>query len=212
MDRRRTVREGYDAIGEAYLAERSAGGRERDLVEAFAADLPGGARVLDAGCGGGVPVAAALLAAGHRVVGLDASRRQLALAGERVPGAARVQGDLVGLPFGDGTFDGLVALHSIIHVPREEHDSVLAEFARVLRPGGRLLVTTGTEPWEGTNPDWLDAGAEMAWSFFGRDRSLELLTGAGFAVEGETVVGDEMGGGEWLFARARLARPQYGRG
>lgn len=204
MDRKRTVRRGYDAIAEEYLAERSAGDRERELVEEFAAALPAGARVLDAGCGAGVPATAALLAAGHRVVGLDASREQLRLAGERVPAAARVQGDLAGLPFREEAFDGLVAYHSIIHVPREEHGRVLGEFARVLRPGGRLLVTTGVEPWEGTNPDWLDAGAEMVWSFHGRERSLELLTETGFDVEDEAVVGDEMGGGEWLFVRARL--------
>lgn len=205
MDRKRTVRRGYDALAEAYLAERSTGGQEREVAAEFAADLPAGARVLDAGCGAGVPATAVLLAAGHRVVGLDASREQLRLAGERVPGAARVRGDLGRLPFRDGAFDGLVALHSIIHVAREEHDRVLGEFARVLRPEGRLLVTTGTEAWEGTNPDWLDAGAEMAWSFHGRERTLELLAEAGFAVESETVLGDEMGGGEWLFVRAQLA-------
>jgi len=106
----------------------------------------------------------------------------------------------------DDAVDALTALHSVIHVPREHHERVFAEFARVLRPCGRLLVTTGVGEWEGENDDWLDSGAEMRWSFHGREASLELLDDAGFDVEDDTVVGDELGdgGGEWLFVTARL--------
>lgn len=202
-DSKRVVRRGYDDVATDYLAERAETGRERELAEAFAADLRDDSRVLDAGCGAGVPVTTVLADAGHRVVGLDASREQLRLARERVP-AALVQGDLTRLPFADGAFDALVSFHAVIHVPREEHAGALAEFARVLRPDGRLLVSTGVEPWEGTNPDWLDAGAEMFWSFHGRERNLELLEEAGFVVDGEEVVGDDIGGGSFLFVRGRL--------
>lgn len=204
MDDRRAVREGYDDLADAYLAQRDEGGRERELAAGFAADLPDGARVLDAGCGGGRPATAALAAAGHDVVGLDASGAMLRRARERVPAAGFLGGDLSRLPFDAGAFDGLLSYHAVIHVPREAHGRVFAEFARVLRPGGLLLVTVGTEPWEGTNPDWLDSGAAMRWSFHGRETNLRLLGEAGFAVESETVVGDELGGGEWLFVRARL--------
>lgn len=197
------MRAGYDAIAETYLSNRDDAGRDRELVAAFAADLPDGSRVLDAGCGAGVP-AAATLASAHDVVGLDAAGEQVALARERVPATRFVQGDLARLPFVAGTFDGLVSLHAVIHVPREAHGAVFREFHRVLQPGGRLLVTTGVEPWEWRNPDWLETGTEMVWSFHGRERSLDLLGDAGFTVENERVVGDELGGGEWLYVRARV--------
>lgn len=200
MTRKHTVRDGYDSISEAYLAERRPDGRERELVESFATTLPGGARVLDAGCGAGVPVTATLVDR-HEVVGLDASAAQLTLARDHVSVARLVRGDLERLPFADGAFDGLASCHAVIHVPRERHGDVLREFHRVLRSGGRLLVTLGIDPWEGTNPDWLDAGTEMFWSYHGRERNLELLAAAGFTVERETVVDDELGG-EWLFVRA----------
>ncbi|WP_232342985.1 class I SAM-dependent methyltransferase [Halosimplex litoreum] len=137
-------------------------------------------------------------------LGVDLSDEQLALARERAPAATLARGDLTRLPVADDAVDAVTALHSVIHVPREHHGRAFAEFARVLRPGGHLLLTTGVGEWEGENDDWLDSGAAMQWSFHGRERSLELLDSAGFDVTEEAVRDDELGGGEWLFVRARL--------
>ncbi len=201
MDQREVVREGYDEIAEAYDERRRAEGPERDLAETFAADLRDGSRVLDAGCGAGRPVLETL-ARDHDVVGLDISTGQLRIARERVPDGRFAQADLANLPFDDGTFDGVASFHAVIHVPKEEHADVLSEFHRVLRPGGDLLVVMGDEAWEGHTEDWLDAGAAMEWSFFGRDRNRELLAGAGFEVVDERVRDDELGG-QFAFFRAR---------
>lgn len=200
----REVSEGYDDVAEAYDAGRSPS-EDVPFVESLAADLPAGARVLDAGCGGGRAVLETL-ADEYETVGLDVSATQLALASERAPSATLVRGDLTRLPFAADTFDALTALHSVIHVPREHHGDVFAEFARVCRPGGELLVTVGTGPWEGENDDWLDSGASMQWSFHGEERSRELLEDAGFTVTESSVVDDELGddGGEWAFLRGTL--------
>jgi len=196
------VMSGYDDVAEAYDADRTPA-EDATLVESIAADLPSDARVLDAGCGGGRAVLERV-ANDYETVGLDISDEQLSLASERAPAAHLVRGDLTRLPLADDAVDALTALHSVIHVPREHHKKVFTEFARVLRPGGRLLVTTGVGDWEGESEDWLDSGAEMQWSFHGREASLDLLDQAGFDVEDDTVVGDELGGGEWLFVTARL--------
>ncbi|WP_459192582.1 class I SAM-dependent methyltransferase [Halosimplex sp. J119] len=196
----RAVMDGYDGVAEAYDADRD-GADEVPFVESLVADLPEGARILDAGCGGGRTVLETL-ADDYETVGIDLSSEQLALAGERAPAARLVRGDLTRLPVADGAVDALTALHSVIHVPREHHEAVFTEFARVLRPGGKLLLTTGVGDWEGENDDWLDSGAAMQWSFHGRERSLELLEEAGFSVEDDTVLGDQLSGGEWLFVRA----------
>ncbi|WP_255150766.1 class I SAM-dependent methyltransferase [Halorarius halobius] len=198
MDEKRTVRDGYDAIADDYAAQRTLDGRGTDLVRAFAADLPEG-RVLDAGCGGGVP-ASAVLAERHDVVGMDLSAEQLGHLRENVPAAAPVAGDLTDLPFSAGAFDGLASLFAVIHVPRERHGDVFAEFNRVLRPGGEALVVVGSDAWEGRNPDWLDTGTEMFWSFYGPERNRDLLRDAGFTVEREELVNDELGG-DFLFVR-----------
>ncbi|WP_225333649.1 class I SAM-dependent methyltransferase [Halomicrobium urmianum] len=201
MDQRSVVREGYDDIAETYDEQRRAEGPERDLAEAFAADLSDGNRVLDAGCGAGRPVLETL-ASEHDVVGLDISTGQLRIARERAPGGCFAQGDLANLPFQNGTFDGVASFHAVIHVPKDEHADALSEFHRVLRPGGDLLVVMGDDAWEGRNEDWLDAGAAMEWGFFGRDRNRDLLADAGFEVVDERVLDDELGG-QFAFFRAR---------
>jgi SAM-dependent methyltransferase len=182
MELHGTVRRGYDALGDAYARRRGGEDHLDRLLEGL--EQP---RVLDAGCGPGTPGMERV----ERAVGLDLSREQLRLAGERLPAAARVQGVLGELPFRDGSFDAVAACNSLIHVPREDHPAVLAEFARVLRPGGRLMLTEGTDPWEGENPDWMGSGVTMAWSIAGREATVAALEAAGFTPLAEWVVGDD---------------------
>lgn len=112
--------------------------RIEDAVRAFAAALPEGARVLDAGAGEGTYKS-------HfpkqRYVGLDLGIGD----GRWDYSRLDVLGDLRSLPFGDGVFDGAVNIVTLEHV-RAPH-IVMGELARVLRPGGRLLLVVPHE-WE----------------------------------------------------------------
>lgn len=201
-DQRDAVRRGYDHLAGAYLDQRSPDPDEIALLDEFGESLHPNASVLDAGCGAGDPVTATLTT-DFDVVGLDISREQLRLARGNVPDAEFLQGDLTALPFAAGVFDGLAAFHSIIHVPTERHADVYAEFGRVVRPGGYVLVTAGAGAWEGKNPDWLDAGAEMQWSFPDLEVSLAYLDDAGFEVLRRKTVDDELGEGSWVYVLAR---------
>lgn len=192
-DHRRAVRTGYDALAATYDERRSADGEGSRLLARFADSLPEDPQVLDVGCGAGVPVAETLTRVGS-VVGLDLSRGMLKRAARNVPSAALVEGEMTRLPFADGGFDGVVSSHAVIHVPRAEHRRVFEEFARVLRPQGRLLVVLGTSAWEGENENWLGSGTGMRWSISAPERDRELLAEAGFEVEAERTVDDELGG------------------
>lgn len=196
---RRIVRDGYDEIAAVYTSTRQT---DEERFLGLEAELDPDARILDAGCGAGVPVARDLTAHGT-VVGVDLSRAQLELASENVPRAAVLQGDITSLPFRDATFDAVVSLHTVIHLPLPDHERAFTEFARVLRPGGWTLLTSGVGAWSGTNPDWLDTGATMRWSFPDRETTLGWLADAGFTVEREAVCTDTIGGGEWLYVLAR---------
>ncbi|WP_135820660.1 class I SAM-dependent methyltransferase [Halostella litorea] len=190
MTDRRAVREGYDELAEAYAAQRSEDETlGTSLVEDLLADLPPDARLLDAGCGGGEPV---LTRAGDRAVGIDFSGKQLDLASAAAPAAPLVQGDMAALPFRDGAFDAVTAVHSLIHVPLDDHRRVVDEFARVLRPGGRLLVSEGHGRWRGRNPDWLDSGAAMEWDIAGAEATLDQLRAAGFELRDQWAVADTL--------------------
>ncbi|UPW01154.1 class I SAM-dependent methyltransferase [Halorussus gelatinilyticus] len=206
MSDRDAVRRAYDAMAETYADERSAEGRGTEILTEFLDALPERPRVLDAGCGQGTPVLERLAAVGDPV-GLDFSRQQLRLARETVPGAPLVRGDMTALPFESDAFDAVTAFHSLIHVPSDDHETVLAEFARVLRPGGRVLLTEGCEEWSGENPDWLDSGVEMQWDIAGIETTKKQLERAGFAVEDEWLVVDKLADDEVQkpFLEARLA-------
>jgi SAM-dependent methyltransferase len=196
------VRDGYDALATAYADRRTPADEESTLLAAVADRLDRSGRVLDAGSGRGVPAATALAPA-HEVVCLDLSRAQLALAGETVPAAHRVQGDLANLPFEASVFDAVCALNSVIHVPVAEHAAFYREFGRVLTPGGHLLVSLGASAWSGRNENWLDAGVPMRWSFPDIDTSRSHLAAAGFVPVRRETVDDDLGGGEWQYVLAR---------
>ncbi|HET7618537.1 MAG TPA: class I SAM-dependent methyltransferase [Vicinamibacterales bacterium] len=104
-----------------------------------------GARVLDAGTGSG-NLAAALAQKGADVVGIDFCEPALDIARRKAPGATFLFGDLTRpLPFADGSFDA-VSCSAVLHVlTREDQRAAIAELARVLRPGGRLVVTAFAE-------------------------------------------------------------------
>lgn len=119
--------------------------RERrvDLDEiCYAAlDLAGEEAILDAGCGPG-HFLAYIRERGHggRIVGFDQSPAMVAEV--EALGFAAVRGDVQQMPFDDASFDCVVARHMLYHVP--DITGALVEMRRVLKPGGRLLVTTNS--------------------------------------------------------------------
>ncbi|RJQ68746.1 class I SAM-dependent methyltransferase [Pseudonocardiaceae bacterium YIM PH 21723] len=113
---------------------------------AFALDEPEVVRILDplppgvaldAACGTG-RYSRLLADRGHRVIGVDSSPDMLAHAGKRVPDGRFLTGDLHDLPVGAGEVDLVVCGLALAHVSRL--DPVFAEFARVLRPGGHVVI------------------------------------------------------------------------
>jgi ubiquinone/menaquinone biosynthesis C-methylase UbiE len=198
-DRRSLVRNGYNEIADRYLAERTWGG-DVALLPELLARLDPGAVVLDAGCGAGVPVMQVLTDAELRVVGIDLSSVQLDLARSRVPGAHLAQADLAMLPFGDGSFGGVISYYAVIHVPRSEHPAVFAEFRRVLRRGGVALLCLGAEdvPEDDDAVSWL--GTHMFWSHFDAETNLEMLRASRFDIIRHELVPDPMDHGRHLFA------------
>ena len=131
---------------------------EREL-DRFVALVGAGGRVVDVGCGPG-QYARALAARGLQVVGLDLSAgmlAQAAAAGTR----CLVQADMRRLPFPSHALDGCFVCASLLHLPRAEAPATLAEFHRVLQPGGVLYLALK----EGTGEEWVDAG-EAGERFF----------------------------------------------
>ena len=139
----RAVANDYDSFAEAYSAENEASllnaYYERPAMLALAGDVAG-RRILDAGCGSG-PLFAALRDRGAIVTGFDKSAGMVELARRRLGDGADLQVAELGgpLPFPDGEFDDVIA--SLVLHYLEDWGPPLAELRRVLKPGGRLLVS-----------------------------------------------------------------------
>jgi len=129
----------FDRVAHEY--DRTRGGPERgeEVVAAFAPLLPADGPVLEIGVGTGL-VAAALARRGRAVAGVDLSLPMLRHAADRMPGRV-VVGDALRLPVGSGTVAATVMIH-VLHVVGDI-TGALAEAGRVIRPGGRVVVSTG---------------------------------------------------------------------
>ena len=127
---------GYRVWSATYDAPNSAFDLDEPVVRELVGALPVGV-ALDAACGTGRH-AEWLAGRGHRVIGVDGSPDMLALARKRVPDAEFRAGDLSALPVDDGSVDLVVCALALTHVG--VLDPVFAEFARVLRPGGHVVI------------------------------------------------------------------------
>jgi len=133
-------------------------------------------RILDAGCGPGLWTAF-LHDAGRDVVGMDLSERFIAHARAQHPQLEFVHGSFAEIPVPDASFGGILAWYSLIHTPPPDLPSVLAEFARVLAPGGSILIGF----FEGTPREPFAHAIATAY-FWTSDALQPLLEAAGFTV------------------------------
>ena len=182
------VRRAWDDVAATYADRRDPDGSDAALIDDLLADLPAAPDVLDVGCGDGARTLANLPPGS---VGLDVSRRGLDLARETVPDARLVHGEMSALPFGADRFDAVTAYHAVFHVERDRHPDVYEGFARVLRPGGRLLTTLPGGRFETVRRGWM--GGRMFFSAPGRDRTLAQLREAGFDAVETTTATDPLG-------------------
>jgi len=180
------VRRGYDAISRAYRDDDGGAnpatdeGTERYTrwVDDLAQLLGSRARVLDLGCGAGVPATRLLTEKNFDVLGVDISAVQIERARQLVPRANFEQADMATWEHDTGTFDAVVSFYSLIHVPIQDQRNLLPKIRRWLRPGGYLLAIVGFKRWMGIE-DYL--GAPMFWDHADRETYLAWLTEAGLA-------------------------------
>jgi SAM-dependent methyltransferase len=195
---RSEVRRAWDDVAATYADRRDPDGSDAALIDDLLAGLPPDPDVLDVGCGDGARTLANLPAGS---VGVDVSRRGLDLAAETVPEARLVHGEMSALPLAAESVDAITAYHAVFHVERDRHPDVYAEFARALRPGGRLLMTLPGGRFETVRRGWM--GGRMFFSAPGRDRTLAQLREAGFT-DVETTTATDPLGSDTEFALATL--------
>jgi 2-polyprenyl-3-methyl-5-hydroxy-6-metoxy-1,4-benzoquinol methylase len=200
-DPKSIVARGYDLVAETYL-ERFGRSQVRDRwTSELITRLPERARVLDLGCGAGVPVALQLTELGFEVLGIDISIRQIEMARINAPTAEFMQADMIAVAFAPASFDAVAAFYSIAHVPRVEHARLLRRIATWLKPAGVLLASLGSgdcADWQG---DWL--GAEMFFSHYDASAYERLICDAGLKIECAELIDQDHDDARFLWVIAR---------
>ena len=189
MNFKQTVKQGYNAIANRYLAQRTRDSEDVRLLDDLIERLPANAKVLDAGCGAGIPISQ-MLSEHFDVTGVDFSEAQIKLAKKHVPKANFICQDMTKLDFPENTFDGICSYYAIIHIPREEHQALLIYFHRMLKPEGFALLCLGAEHLiDEIDENYL--GTRMYWSHYDTETYLKMLMDCGLSIIWSKHIADE---------------------
>lgn len=133
----------YNAIADTFRQVRvSLRDDERRYLDVLLEKLEPGATLLDLGCGTGTPVAAAILAQGHRVLGVDQAAAMLAHARREFPKQRWIEARLENYACAE-PYQGALLWDSLFHLERRWHATLLARVIAGLPQGGRLMLTAG---------------------------------------------------------------------
>jgi SAM-dependent methyltransferase len=180
-DWKRIVVSGYDEVANVYLERFGVSTVRQKWVGRLIDSLPaGGGRVLDLGCGGGIPVAHDLAALGHAVVGVDGSAQQVVRARRNVPRATFLEADMCEVAFEVGSFHAVGAFYSITHIPPTQQGPLIANIAAWLKPGGIFVASFGSGAAGEWTGEWL--GTTMFFGHNGEAETLRCLADSGLRV------------------------------
>ena len=115
---------------------------EQSYLDAALSKMPAVSRVLDLGCGAGEPIARYFVERGHHVTGVDLAGPMVELCRQRMPAMNWCHGDMRRMDL-DEQFDLVIAWDSFFHLDQAGQRSMFTVFARLARPRGLLLFTSG---------------------------------------------------------------------
>ncbi len=190
MDFKKTVKEGYNAIADRYLAERTRDSEDVRLLHDFIERLSANAKLLDAGCGAGIPISQ-MLSEHFDVTGVDFSEAQIELAKKNVPNAKFLCEDMTKLNFPENTFRWNYFL--LRHHPYSaRRASVICSRISIEcsnRAASLCSVSAPKHLIDDIDENYL--GTRMYWSHYDTETYLKMLNECGFSIIWSKRVADE---------------------
>ncbi len=182
MDKSKFAVATYNKIADVYTNQYFKDLTDIPHIDKFLERLPGGAKILDIGCGSG-QFSKYMISKGFKAEGIDLSSEMVKVAKERVPEAEFGVGDMRNLSFDDNTFDGLLVAYSLIHIPSEEIEKTLIGFLRILKKNGYIQIIAQKGDPDKVVAEPLMKGERMFINFFTKKRLSDYLQKASFRVE-----------------------------
>jgi SAM-dependent methyltransferase len=201
------IRTPYDLIAQEWTGLRTRlFPKEVEYLEVILEGMPPGGTVLDLGCGTGHPIATHLAAHGFKVVGVDASAEMLALARARFPEHRWIHEWIENVEFSE-LFDAAICWDALFHLPRVQFAPVIRNLSRWLKPGARLMVSSGGVVDEGEGFTDTMFGQEFYYDSLPPGEMVSLIENSGFGVLKAEMCNLPDGGrdrGKWATVAFRL--------
>ncbi|MBN2169539.1 MAG: class I SAM-dependent methyltransferase [Actinobacteria bacterium] len=193
----------YDLMAKDYNDNRHLFDNSSQL-ETLSKMVEKGDKVLDAGCGSGIPAAKYFVENGLNVVGFDLSKEMIKLAEKNVPGGRFFQADVLNIDLPPADYDLVVSFYCIFHIEKYRQEEVFRKIFMTLKPGACSYFTLACEQYtdkkefQGTKNfgDHL-----LPYAHFSEQRYREILGNVGFQVdsmENLTIGGETM---LWVLVR-----------
>ena len=210
MNMRDIVKRGYQE-GDYYalygVRKQPLDWQER-ILKQFVDLLNRGSTVIDWGAGTGDPHDRWLLQHGMKVIAVECSAKHICQGIENLPDVTWIFGDFTTFIWSKESYDGLIMLYSLLHIPRTEQFALLRKGVDLLKSGGVFLLTVNERASDNDfdiDKGWA-GGPGMAFSHFGLDDNLKMLEDAGFKIL-HTFHEKEQEGGEpfvWVLCQKPL--------
>ena len=180
------IEKSYDRVVKQFVAEffdeLQRKPFDRELLDQFAETVEGQGKICEIGCGPG-QIARYLQDRLVSMCGVDLSAEMVKWARRLNPDISFQRGDMRALEISDASLAGIVCFYAIIHLKREDVPRALSEMHRVLKPGGRLLMSFHGGEGELHRDQWYDMPVSIDICLFEREEMAGNLEAAGFEVE-----------------------------
>lgn len=176
------IEDGYNRIAESYNNGRiSKKEKNYKYFDTLSNYFPSKGKLLDLGCGGGVPASSYFYEKGLDVTGVDISSEMIKLAKQNLPNGNFFVSDMLECNFTSEEFDVIISTFAIIHIPQHKQKELFGRIFNWLKKNGVAYLVLGYKNIkEDLNENW--RGVKMFWSHFSADEYKIILKEIGFKI------------------------------